>query len=111
MTTNDDDSPQRMVGPGRERIEEASGKKWQTARELMEKVLEPTEGERRVGVSSNPSDMPEVDATKWDIASMIDVMLAIAADRSHPGARAAAIAATKLEEACMWQVKALTAKQ
>lgn len=70
-----------------------------------------TDGERRVSVRFNPSALPEVDATKFTIAGLIDVMLAIAADRSHPGARAAALAATKLEEACMWQVKALTAAQ
>jgi hypothetical protein len=68
-----------------------------------------TEGERRVGVRFNPSGLSAVDGTKFTVAGMIDVMLRIAADRDHPGARAAALAATKLEEACMWQVKALTA--
>ena len=107
MTTNDDDSPQRMVGPGRERIEDARVSPAQAAATVQ--AL--TEGERRVGVRFNPSGLREVDATKFHIAGMIDAMLAVAADPSHPGSRAADIAAERLEEACMWQVKALTAKQ
>lgn len=79
-------------------------------KKLAQQTRDLTEGERRVGACFNPSGLTEVDSTKFHIAGMIDVMLAIAADRNHPGARAAAIAATNLEEACMWQVKALTAR-
>lgn len=104
MTTTEYDPP-RMVGPGRERIEDARSPPAQAAATVQ--AL--TEGERRVGVRFNPSGLPEVDATKFHVAGLIDVMLAVAADPSHPGARAADIAAERLEDACMWQVKALTA--
>ena len=67
-----------------------------------------TEGEYRVGVSFNPSARKDVDNVKKVCAVLIDDLVAISADRNEAGAREAAIAATKFEEACMWAVKALT---
>lgn len=67
-----------------------------------------TEGEYRVGISFNPSNNPAVDAIKESAAAFIDAMNTIASDRSHPGARCAAIAMSEAESAAMWAVKAIT---
>lgn len=68
-----------------------------------------TEGEKRVRVSFNPSGNARVDSIKSRAADLIDDMLAIAANREHPGAREAALAATHYETAAMYAVKAATA--
>lgn len=67
-----------------------------------------TEGEYRVGISFNPSANPAVDSIKRKAADLIDELAPIAEDRSHPGARCAAIAMTEIESAAMWAVKAAT---
>ncbi len=67
-----------------------------------------TEGEYRVGVTFNPSQLQPVADVKAKIAELIDYSLGLTADRNAPGAREAAIAATHLEDAAMWLVKAIT---
>jgi hypothetical protein len=60
-----------------------------------------SEGEKRVGVSFNPSGKPEVDEVKRLTAQLIEIGL-------QQDNRAGHVAATRYEEACMWLVKALT---
>lgn len=67
-----------------------------------------TEGEYRVGLSFNPSGSDEVNAIKVHAAAYIDMLSAIAEDRTHPGSRCAAIAMTEMESSAMWAVKAVT---
>lgn len=67
-----------------------------------------SEGNYRVGRSFNPSGSEEVDAIKRIAADFIDMLIGIANDRSHPGARCASIAMTEIESAAMWAVKAVT---
>ena len=70
-----------------------------------------TEGQYRVGVTFNPSNNTDVDWIKETLAGLIDMMQDIVQSQSgiNPGAaRCAAIAATSLEEAAMWAVKAVT---
>lgn len=65
-------------------------------------MTEKTEGEKRVRVDFNASNLDEVYSTKVGYARLIDATLKI-------GGREAAIAASNLETACMYHVKALTA--
>ena len=67
-----------------------------------------TEGEYRVGVNFNPSNSITVNAIKMRAAELIDMMNELTHMQFVPGAREAAIAATKFEEAAMWAVKAVT---
>lgn len=67
-------------------------------------MAQKTEGEKRVRTDFNASGDTEVDVVKFAYAKLIDKIL-------EAGAREAAIAATKIEEACMWHVKALTAEK
>jgi hypothetical protein len=62
-----------------------------------------TEGEWRVGVNFNPSNMSKVDEIKSLVAKLIDMVLG-----SNNDPRSAALAATAYEEAAMWHVKAVT---
>jgi len=62
-----------------------------------------SEGQHRVGVNFNPSGSGEVDKVKHTTAGLIDQLEAIALNREHPGARAAAVAMTYYETAAMWR--------
>lgn len=62
-----------------------------------------------VRMGFNPSGRPQVDALKALAAALISEMKNIADDRSHPGAREAAIAITQLQGASMFAVAAATA--
>ena len=64
-------------------------------------------GEERVGLDFNPSGNQEVTATKVAMAHEIDNLQRIV-DHGGEAGRAAAIAQTKIEGACMWTVKAIT---
>lgn len=68
-------------------------------------------GEQLVRTEFNPSGSPGVDFVKHEIAACIDKVRQVKPPRSDAasaGTRAASIAITKLEEACMWAVKAIT---
>ncbi len=65
-------------------------------------MTEQTEGKKRVRTFFNASGTDSVTRAKETYAALINQVLAI-------GGREAAIAATKIEEAAMWHVKALTA--
>ena len=62
-----------------------------------------TEGQLRVGVTFNPSGNPLVDEIKNASAALIDLVMQSGADP-----RTNAIAATQIEQAAMWAVKAIT---
>lgn len=74
----------------------------------MNTERELSEGEYRVGKSFNPSGAESVDKIKATAAELIDYLLPISNDRTHPGARCASIAMTEIESAAMWAVKAVT---
>lgn len=65
-----------------------------------------TEGERRVRTHFNSMSLTSVDIVKAECANLINMVL----DEGGPDARLNQIAATKLEEAAMWAVKAVTAE-
>ena len=69
-----------------------------------------TEGDVRVVNTFNPSGNLEVQEMKERCASLIDDVLALGRRPSsdHHTARWASIAATDIETACMYAVKALT---
>jgi len=66
-----------------------------------------TKGQYRVGVSFNPSNHPVVQDVKVAVASLVDLLQPLV-DLGDEAGRCAAIAQTKLEEACMWAVKGIT---
>ena len=71
-------------------------------------------GERLVRLDFNPSGSPGVDAVKATAAAMIDNVLQVKGGgyQSSPcRTRAGNIAITKIEEACMWAVKAITEEE
>ena len=71
-----------------------------------------TFGERLVGVSFNPSKIPEVDLVKNRFADAIDEANRVREDTSDLELGRIADAAINASiEACMWTVKALTWKQ
>ena len=77
-----------------------------------------TLGEYRVGVSFNPNNNPLVDEIKRKAADLIDLIDTISGDdgdtqweRSNAVARLKALAATSVEEAAMWAVKAATKQE
>lgn len=66
-------------------------------------------GEKRVGISFNPSKLPEVDEVKRKHAFLINYMKSIQDDATNPEVkRLCAESMTQLETACMFAVKALT---
>lgn len=66
-----------------------------------------TKGQYRVGVSFNPSRDPVVDSLKLQAASLIDAVFDI--ENENPEAmRLKALAATAIETAAMYAVKAQT---
>lgn len=72
-----------------------------------------TRGEYRVGVSFNPGGHPLVDQIKRQAADLIDLIGGIEPGSDNPEqvsevARLKALAATAVEEAAMWAVKAAT---
>lgn len=67
-----------------------------------------TRGEKLVVKSFNPSQFPEVDLLKQKTAELIDFC---DTHLAHRDARWAHLAMTKFEEACMWAVKAATARK
>lgn len=67
-------------------------------------MKEKTFGEKRVRVSFNPSDNPEVDEVKKEFAALIDK----AEKFKEKDPRMASIIQTKLEEGSMWFIKLLT---
>lgn len=74
-----------------------------------------TLGQLRVGVSFNPSKMPEVDEIKRRAAELIDAIdaLTIPFEDMDPAVvaefgRDKALAMTAIEDGCMWAVKAAT---
>lgn len=66
-----------------------------------------TLGEYRVGISFNPSADPAVDQVKKRIASLIDDLNGYK-DKGPEVVRLVALAQTRLEDAAMWAVKAIT---
>ena len=71
----------------------------------------PTYGEKAVGLSFNPSALPEVDAAKRAFADEIDRLDALRkANPASEVARLASAAITHIQTAQMWAVKALTYK-
>lgn len=68
-----------------------------------------TYGEKAVGITFNPSSMPEVDIIKWYYAAIIDQLNA-AREVAWPGekSRLLSIAITQAQDAQMWAVKAIT---
>lgn len=67
-----------------------------------------TLGQNLVVKSFNPSQFPEVDLLKQKTAELIDFC---DEHLMHRDARWASEAITKFEEACMWAVKAATARK
>lgn len=68
-----------------------------------------TFGQKRVGVTFNPSKNPEVDTFKSATANAIDELKRFSDASTDPEAkRAFAEAMTQYENACMWAVKAFT---
>ena len=81
-----------------------------TQTERAEMPREPTKGESLVRLKFNPPQNAEVDAIKAKTAELIDAVSAIAAKNGGSDAgRAAAIAVTNYQQACMWAVYAATA--
>ena len=91
----------------------------------MEEKQELTLGQQRVGVNFNPSQKEEIKVVKERIADVIDYLEAFKnglavlpenqnlspvgyRDKYAETFRAIALAQTKLEEASMWAVKAVT---
>ena len=66
-----------------------------------------TKGEYRVGISFNPSNDSTVDKIKRAAADLIDLIESINAGDGEK-ARLKALAATEIESAAMWAVKAAT---
>lgn len=71
-----------------------------------------TYGMKAVGITFNPSNMPEVDRCKMQHANCIDQMneLRNSSTASAEQKRLASIAITEMQGAQMWAVKALTWK-
>lgn len=69
-----------------------------------------TKGEYRVGVDFNPSKNPEVDKLKAAAAELIDLISEIDDQGESEIKRLKALAATEVESAAMWCVKAATKK-
>lgn len=70
-----------------------------------------TFGEKAVGLSFNPSNLPEVDACKQGFADLIDQMNNLRESSDSPAVkRHASTAITMIEDAQMRAVKALTWK-
>lgn len=67
-----------------------------------------TFGEYLVGLSFNPSGDPQVHEIKIRTAQLIDMMDKWKHGVTGVGAREAATAITRYEEAAMWAVKAVT---
>jgi hypothetical protein len=66
-------------------------------------------GQKAVGLTFNPSGSPEVNANKQGCATLIDQMDALRNNSDSPEQkRLASVAITKLQDAQMWAVKALT---
>jgi hypothetical protein len=65
----------------------------------------PSEGERRVRTTFNPSALSEVDIIKQKAAELID----LCENLKTKDGRLAALAQTAFEEGAMWAVKAATA--
>lgn len=73
---------------------------------------ENTYGKKLIRTEFNPSGSPGVDAIKHAIAEAIDALLVVKCNRAgEPRTRAASIAVTKLEDAAMWAVKAVTEEE
>lgn len=69
-----------------------------------------TIGEQRVRIDFNPSNEDAVYKSKARVAELINEAERVKHEHPDPEVkRVAAIAATTLEDACMWLVKALTA--
>ncbi len=70
-----------------------------------------TYGQKAVGISFNPSQLPEVDRVKQTYANTIDQMNELrGVTTSAEVKRMTSIAITETQAACMWAVKALTWK-
>jgi hypothetical protein len=69
-----------------------------------------TKGEYRVGVDFNPSKNPTVDKLKEAAAELIDLISEIDDQGESEIKRLKALAATEIESAAMWAVKAATKK-
>ena len=67
-----------------------------------------TLGEYRVGIDFNPGKNPDVDAIKRDAADLIDLVDDLDVGDNEEAARLKALAMTRIEEAAMWAVKAIT---
>ena len=67
-----------------------------------------TTGEYRVGISFNPSKIPEVDKIKQAAADLIDMVEDLDDDGDGEKKRLKALAMTHVEDAAMWAVKAAT---
>ena len=69
-------------------------------------------GQRRVGVTFNPSGKTDVNVIKEMAAALIDTIDEISTDDRFGGhgetARCKALAMTAIEEGAMWAVKAIT---
>jgi len=72
--------------------------------------LEPTYGEKAVGLSFNPSGDPDVDKAKRLCAQLIDLCDLKRSLETGERARLFSIAIAELQTAQMWVVKALTFK-
>ena len=77
--------------------------------ENEQQTRELTYGEKAVGITFNPSSIPEVDIIKWYYAAVIDNLDA-ARQVAWPGekSRLLSIAITQAQDAQMWAVKAIT---
>lgn len=72
---------------------------------------EDTYGKKLVRTEFNPGGYHSVDTIKHNIAECIDYVIEVKGKDGKPGTRAASIAITKLEEAAMWAVKAVTEEE
>lgn len=77
--------------------------------------IEDTYGKKLIRTEFNPSGSPTVDEVKHLAADMIDRIMELKHTSDSvgvkPGTRAAAIAITKIEDAAMWAVKAVTEEE
>jgi hypothetical protein len=67
-----------------------------------------TKGEYRVGISFNPGGNEMVNRIKRAAADLIDMVLEEIPDEPTEVIRLKALAATHIEDAAMWAVKAVT---
>lgn len=74
-------------------------------------TIEDTYGKKLVRTEFNPGGYPSVDAIKHAMAEAIDAVIEVKGKDDMPRTRAASIAVTKLEDAAMWAVKAVTEEE